>query len=139
MKEVKVKLNEIVDALEFVNYGMDSSAYFNPETKEISYIDDFGGDMTEEEKEDIYENSIELPTKYEIDEYGIMTDFIETIENVKLYNKLIIAVNGKGAFRRFYNVCINYKVEKDWYDFRDKRYKKIARDWCKKYNIDFEE
>ena len=32
---MKVKLDNIIEALEFVNFGMDTSAYLNPKTYEI--------------------------------------------------------------------------------------------------------
>ncbi len=44
------------------------------------------------EKKEIYDNCIGLPTKYFIDEYGMMEEFIETIEDVRLYNQLEIAI-----------------------------------------------
>lgn len=80
-----------------------------------------------------------LPSKYEIHEYSMMEDFIETIDDEKLYNQLYIAINGQGAFRRFKDTCINFKIIEDWYKFRDKKYKEIATHWCKENNIDYEE
>ena len=47
---MKVKLDDIIDALEFVNDGMDTTAYLNPENLKIVYIDDYI-DISEEEKE----------------------------------------------------------------------------------------
>ncbi len=98
--KIKVKLDDVIEMLEFVNDGMDSSAYYNDKTNEFIYIDDYL-DMSEDEKEEIYDNCIGLPTKYYIDEYSMMQEFIENIEDVKLYNQLQIAINGSGAFRRF--------------------------------------
>ena len=80
-----------------------------------------------------------LPSKYDIHEYSMMEDFIETIDDVKLYNQLCIAINGPGAFRRFKDTCINFEIIEDWYKFRDKKYKEIAINWCKENNIDYEE
>ena len=36
-----------------------------------------------------------LLSNYDIHEYSMMEDFIETIDDVKLYNKLCIAINGQ--------------------------------------------
>lgn len=133
---MKVKLDDIINALEFANSGIDSNAYFNPKTKEIIYIDEFS-DMSEDEKEDIYDSCINLPTKYEIDEYNMMEEFIETIEDERLYNQLYISINGKGAFRRFKDTCINYGIIDDWYKFKNDQYKNIAIKWCTENNIDY--
>ena len=131
-----VKLNDIIDALEFVNMGIDSCAYFNPKENEIFYVDEYN---TFEEQEELIEESISLPTKFQIDEYSMMEEFIETVDDVKLYNQLCIAINGRGAFRRFKDTCINYEIIEDWYKFRDQKYKELAINWCEENNIKYEE
>ncbi len=134
---MKIKLDDVIDALEFVNSGIDSSVHYNEKTNEFIYISDYS-DMDTDAKENIYDTCIELPTKYDIDEYEMMEEFIETIDDVRLYNQLQIAISGKGAFRRFKDTCINFEIIDDWYKFRDERYKEIAIDWCDKNKIEFE-
>lgn len=126
---MKVKLDDVVEALDFVN--MEHDAYYNPLKNEIfySYVGDYT-DLNEDELDELFANSIGLPTQYEINEYSMMEEFIETIEDVKLYNQLQIAINGRGAFRRFKYTCINFDIIEDWYKYRDKRYKYIAVEWC---------
>ena len=133
---MKIKLDDVIEALEFVNDGMDAGAYLNPKTYEIVYIDDYI-DISPEKKEEIYDEYISLPSKYYIDEYSMMEEFIETIDDVKLYNQLYIAINGKGAFRRFKDTCINFDIIDDWYRFRDEKYKELAIEWCKDNNIEY--
>lgn len=134
---MKVKLDDVVEALDFVN--MEHDAYYNPLKNEIFYSDigDYT-DLNEDELDELFENSIGLPTQYEINEYSMMEEFIETIEDVKLYNQLQIAINGSGAFRRFKDTCINFDIIEAWYKFRDKKYKDIAIEWCNDNNINYE-
>lgn len=80
-----------------------------------------------------------LPTRYDINEYEMMEDFVETIEDTKLQNQLYISLNGSGAFRRFKDICINFGMIDDRYKFRDKKYKEIAINWCKENYIKFEQ
>lgn len=133
---MKVKLSDVIDGLDMVNYETD--AYYNPQTEEI-FMSNIGevNNMNEDELDFLFENSIILPTQYEINEYGIMKEFIETIEEKRLYNQLLIAINGSGAFRRFKDTCINFDIINDWYKFRKEKYKEIAIEWCKKNNIEF--
>ena len=133
---MKVNLNEVIDALEFTNDEIEY--YYNPDTEEIfmSNIGDFK-DLNENELDELFEQSIMLPTRYDINEYEMMEDFVETIENVKLQNQLYISLNGRGAFRRFKDTCINFDIIDDWYKFRDERYKDLAINWCKENNIEF--
>lgn len=134
---VKVKLSEVIDALEFTNDEIEY--YYNPDTGEIfiSNIGDFE-DLDEDELDELFEKSIMLPTRYDINEYGMMEDFAETIKDVRLQNQLYISLNGSGAFRRFKDTCINFDIINDWYKFRDEKYKELAINWCRENHIEFE-
>ena len=134
---MKVKLSEVIDALDFTNDEI--KYYYNPDNGEIfvSNIGDYE-DLNEDELDKLFEKSIMLPTRYDINEYEMMENFAETIEDTKLQNQLYISLNGSGAFRRFKDTCINFDIINDWYKFRDKKYKELAINWCKENNIEFE-
>lgn len=134
---MKVKLSEVIEALDFTNDEIEY--YYNPENGEIfmSNIGEFEN-LNEDELDELFEKSIMLPTRYDINEYEMMVDFVETIENTILQNQLFISLNGRGAFRRFKDTCINFDIIDDWYKFRDKKYKELAINWCKDNNIEFE-
>ena len=134
---MKVKLSEVIDALDFTNDEIEY--YYNPDTEEIfmSNIGEFE-DLNEDELDELFEKSIMLPTRYDINEYEMMKDFVETIIDTRLQNQLYISLNGSGAFRRFKDTCINFDIINDWYKFKGERYKEIAIDWCKENNIEFE-
>ena len=134
---MKVKLTEVIDALDFTNDEIEY--YYNTDNGEIfmSNIGEFGN-LNEDELDELFEKSIMLPTRYDINEYEMMKDFVETIEDTKLQNQLYISLNGSGAFRRFKDTCINFDIIDDWYKYRDKKYKELAVNWCKDNNIEFE-
>ena len=134
---MKTKLSEVIDALEFTNNEIEY--YYNPDNEKIfmSNIGDFE-DLNEDELDELFEKSIMLPTRYDINAYEMMVDFTETINDTRLQNQLYISLNGNGAFRRFKDTCINFDIINDWYKFRDERYKEIAINWCKENNIEFE-
>ena len=66
-----------------------------------------------------------------------MEKFIWKLTSEVMQDKLERAIRGKGAFRRFKNVLYNLGIEKDWFEFRDKEYKKIAIQWCEQHNITY--
>ncbi len=134
---MKVELTEVIDALEFTNDEIEY--YYNPDNGEIfmSNIEEFET-LNEDELDELFEKSIKLPTRYDINEYEMMEDFAETIKDDRLQNQLYISLNGSGAFRRFKDTCINFDIIDDWYKFRDKKYKELAINWCKDNNIEFE-
>ena len=134
---MKVKLTEVIDALDFTNDEIEY--YYNPDTEEI-FMSNIGEieSLNEDELDELFEKSIMLPTRYDINEYEMMEDFAETIEDTRLQNQLYISLNGRGAFRRFKDNCINFDIIDDWYKYRDQKYKELAINWCKDNNIEFE-
>lgn len=131
---MKVKLSEVIDSLEFTNDEIEY--YYNPDTEKI-FMSNIGNFENLNEDE-LFEKSIKLPTRYDINEYEMMEDFATIISDTRLQNQLYISLNGSGAFRRFKDTCINFDIINDWYKFRDERYKEIAINWCKENNIEFE-
>ncbi|ACL05923.1 conserved hypothetical protein [Desulfatibacillum aliphaticivorans] len=83
------------------------------------------------------ESFIELPDKYEINEYGMMEDFIDSLEDERVAEDLSDAIGGKGAFRRFKDGIHHHGVQEDWYKFKDQALKKIAMDWCESEDIEY--
>ena len=125
-----VKLSKIIEGLEMVNDEID--CYYNPKKDEI-FLSNIGEyeNLNEDELDELFEKSIILPTQYEINEYQIMVDFIDTINNLEIRNNLYRLIQGKGAFRRFKDYCIEVNIIQDWYNYREEKYKEIAINWCK--------
>jgi len=150
-----VKLKDIVDEMEI---QMDEyHKYFNKETGEIITVSSEELSIAEESEEDDdfseypdwqrasikdaldvienWTNYIELPDKWEINEYDIMEDFCGSVKNDRVSNALYSAIQGRGAFRRFKDAICRYGVEDDWYKFRYEALKDIAIQWCEENEI----
>jgi len=84
-----------------------------------------------------FENYIELPTKYDMNEYEIMENFCLTVNDQRQQESLTRAIKGKGAFRRFKDKIIDFGIENKWYLYRDECFKQIAIEWCRENEIDF--
>ncbi|MED1471681.1 UPF0158 family protein [Bacillus salipaludis] len=84
-----------------------------------------------------FENYLELPTKYEVNEYEIMENFCLTVSDQRKQEFLLRAIKGKGAFRRFKDKIIDFEIEDQWYSYRDECFKQIAIEWCKENKINF--
>ena len=126
-----VTLAKIIDGLEMVDDVTD--CYYNLSRDEI-FLSNVGEneELTEDEIDELFEQSIILPTKYEITEYQIMVDFIDTIEDDEIKKYFQRLIQGKGAFRRFKDYCIEIDLIKNWYDYKNEKFRKIAIDWCNK-------
>ena len=131
-----VKLSKIIDGLEMVGDMVD--CYYNPNKDEI-FLSNIGeyGDLSEDEIDELFEESIILPTQYEINEYQMMVYFIETIDNLEIKNNLKRLIQGKGAFRRFKDYCFEMNIIQDWYNYKNEKYKEIAIDWCKQNELEY--
>lgn len=84
-----------------------------------------------------FENYIELPTKNEVNEYEIMENFSLKVMDQRMQESLLMAIKGKGAFRRFKDKIIDFEIEDQWYSYRDECFKQIAIEWCQENKINF--
>ena len=137
---MKIKLSVVIDAIEMAD---DTYTYFlDMETGEcVMLADELVTGLDNEGLEDEIDNNpdrfLRLPTKFEINEYHIMEEFIWSLDDVKKAEKLEIAVSGKGAFRRFKDTIYNMGIEQQWYGYQANIYKKIAIEWCRDNQVEY--
>ena len=139
---MKCKLSLIIEGMDRAN--VDEKYYLNENNGRIWVSTDMGNFYIDnsEQLDDEYlynDSSIALPGQHEINEYKIINNFIETINDNQMKNELLIVIQGPGAFRRFKNSCINYGIINDWYKFKNNAYYELAKEWCLWNNIDYED
>lgn len=70
-------------------------------------------------------------------EYGWMAEFTATVSDARLRDRLEVALDGRGAFRRFKNVLRDFPAERErWFAFRDARLRAAAREWLETQGIE---
>jgi hypothetical protein len=68
--------------------------------------------------------------------YEDMEDFIGTVEDDHLAELLQVAIDGKGAFRRFKDVMARHPQERErWFRFKDERAQERALEWLNDIGI----
>ncbi|MCM3728378.1 UPF0158 family protein [Neobacillus cucumis] len=151
---IQVKLKDIIEEME-VQFE-DSCSFLNSKTGEILLVTSENLRAAEDEQSldhlpewerenrmvaidvvENFENYIELPTKYDVNEYEIMENFCLTVSDQRKQESLSRAINGKGAFRRFKEKIIEFGIETKWYTYRDECFKQIAIKWCLENEVDF--
>lgn len=140
MKNVKTKLSVVIEAMERAN--VNEIYYLNDQNGRVWVSTDIGNyyiDNNELLSDNALfdNNSISLPSQYEINKYKVIKDFINTISDNQIKNQLEITIKGQGAFRRFKDSCINYKIIDKWYIFKKNSYYELAKEWCEWNNINF--
>lgn len=143
-----VKLAALVEGMDMP--GSPFLAFLNLETGEIVEVleeyletmekvegDELEEFMEDEEMKTAYdvlidhcERYLALPGRYEIDEYEIMRDFCESLEDDELSEALCRAIRGRGAYRKFKDGIYEHGIAEDWYKFREEAFKEIAKNWC---------
>jgi hypothetical protein len=71
------------------------------------------------------------------EQYRWMERFVATVEDASLRQKLVGAIDGKGAFRRFKDVLMHYPVDRErWFAFRSERLKVSMISWLEANSIE---
>lgn len=79
-----------------------------------------------------------LPSKFDINEYGIMERFCEQVADTAARDGLLRAIRGAGAFGRFKALADRLGLIGEWYAFRDHEMENIAAEWLEANGIAYE-
>ena len=133
-----INLDIIIESLEFTSD--ESTYYFDRKTNETVLLSEYADDYQEVSKaidEDEEDRFIPLPTQREINEYGMLRDFVESLPDGDKKYTLQMSITGRGAFRRFKDTVRHFDLEDKWYAFRDKCYARVARRWCEDNDLEY--
>ena len=131
-KPLRISLDELCDAMG--NSSFESEYFLDLKTGEILFLSQYADDEeTGELKEQIeeeFERYERIPSAESHEGYRDMVDFITTLENEHLAELLGVAIDGKGAFRRFKDVLLDHPEEDErWFRFKDDRMEARALEW----------
>jgi hypothetical protein len=80
---------------------------------------------------------IAIPQIESYEGYNDMVAFIGTVSNPRLQARLERAISGRGAFRYFKDVLMDYPRERErWFRFQDDRMHQRVIDWLNDENIE---
>jgi len=131
-KALNINLYELCEAMEDSSYENDH--YLDLETGEILFLSEYMDDEDTVKLKDRIDEDFDryerIPKAESHEGYEDMVDFIATVEDEHLAELLEVAINGKGAFRRFKDVLLNYPEERErWFKFKDERMEERALEW----------
>ncbi len=87
---------------------------------------------------DTSDRFVNLPSSYEINEYAIMEAFCYSVEQQAISDRLLDAIRGRVAFRRFKERIHECGIANDWHHFRDTALEEIAKEWCEENQIAYQ-
>jgi len=122
-------------------------SYYDEQTKTVdwerAFIEEYVPDWQRERLRELDEfeanfgpRYITIPPDDSRDAYLDMEAFIETVSNPRLQGGLEYAIHGRGAFRRFKDVLLDYPSERErWFQFERERLYQRIRDWLEEHGI----
>jgi hypothetical protein len=131
-KKLKIDLDELCSAMSDSSY--EHEYYLDLETGEIIFLSEYTddeeiGELKDkiDEESDRYE---QIPKLEPHEGYEEMQDFITTVKDERLILLLKVAINGKGAFRRFKDVLLDYPEERErWFQFKGAKEQERVLEW----------
>lgn len=148
-----VSLRAVVAEMDLPND--DWTAYLNRRTGELVTVTDEeasavedetgtegSGDWEDEQLQKVREvlasdEYLQLPTKFDIDEYRIMEHFCLQVEDSAARDDLVRAIKGSGAFGRFKATAQRHGLIDPWYAWRDRAFDEIAVAWLEENGIGY--
>lgn len=138
-RKLKLDLEIICAAME--DNSLESRYFLDLETGEVLYLSEY---MDTQEAEELTDRmDAEMGRYEEIEKVGSseayrdMEDFIATVEDERLAELLEVAIDGKGAFRRFKDVLLRFPEERErWFRFKDARFRERALEWLEEIGVE---
>lgn len=135
-----VRLKDIIEAMEPLSDEW--QAYINRKTGEIVAFSEEEAALAEQEDGDApewlketlpttrealsSEDYVQLPGKFELDEYKLMERFCLSLASTPLRERLLAAIRGRGAFGRFKRAIQEAGIEQAWFAYREQALKELA-------------
>jgi len=141
-KSLNINLDELCEAMEDSSY--ENEYFLDLETGEIlflsEYMDDEETEKLKGQIEEDFDRYERIPKAESREGYQDMVDFIATVKDEHLTELLEVAINGKGAFRRFKDVLLNYPEERErWFQFKDERMEERVLEWLEDIHVTLSE
>lgn len=133
----KLDLNKAAEEFDMISSEM--HLFYNIVTGEFAFYSDFM-DIDDVDAEKFEGDAwIAAPRQRELNEYSIMVNFAKTTANPCTNELLCVALEGRGAFRRFKDTLHRVGLVDKWYTFKHSAFVEIAKEWCEENGIEYVE
>jgi len=142
MTQITVNAEELITALEY--HGYEAKYVFDRETGEVIFMpdEDIVGDVMDDELVEAIEEGwgtryITIKPVSSSEGWDVMCDFIGTIGDERIANRLYKAIEGRSPFRRFKDELLNYpELRETWLRFHDEAFIELAKRWLAENKIE---
>jgi hypothetical protein len=132
--EVPVAWEALEDAFE--NNAPEVHSYLHFDTGEVIRIVDGVADPAMHSRIMNDKRYLRIDPVSSREQYRWMERFIATVEDDDLRRRLNVAIDGKGAFRRFKDALMSHPVDRErWFAFRSERLRASMESWLTAHGI----
>jgi hypothetical protein len=134
LRDVPVDWEALEDAFE--NNAPEVHSYLHLMTGEVLRVVDGVADPQMHVRIASDPNYLRIDPVSSREQYRWMERFIPMVEDADLRAKLTVAIDGKGAFRRFKDVLMAYGPDREkWFNFRSERLRTFMEAWLTAHAI----
>jgi hypothetical protein len=134
LRHVPIAWEALEDAFE--NNAPEVHSYLNLDSGEVIRVVDGIAEPTMHARISTDPNYLRVDPVSSREQYRWMERYISTIEDSEFRQRLVSAIDGKGAFRRFKDVLMNFPVERErWFTFRSERLRIAMDSWLDAHGI----
>ncbi|MFI5306907.1 MAG: UPF0158 family protein [Polyangiales bacterium] len=138
LREVPIAWESLEDAFE--NNAPEVHSYLNLETGDVVRIVDGIAEPSTHARIAADPGYLRVDPVSSREQYRWMERFIVTIEESELRKKLVGAIDGKGAFRRFKDVLMAFPIDRErWFAFRSERLRIAIESWLEAHGLHAQE
>jgi hypothetical protein len=128
LREVPIAWEALEDAFE--NNAPEVHSYLNLETGDVVRIVDGVAEPATHSRIASDPGYMRIDPVSSREQYRWMERFIATVDESELRQKLVAAIDGKGAFRRFKDVLMSFPIDRErWFAFRSERLRIAIEAW----------
>jgi len=138
-RKIKVTADDLIEA--FDTHFEETAYYLDLQKGIVILVSEFddADSLKEKIESDMTGRYVYIEPIPSSEGYRQMEDFIATVIDKNLQEKLLIAISGTGAFRRFKDVLLMYLEQRQrWFDFHEKMIKEYAKEWINDLNRELE-
>lgn len=135
----KTRLEISWEALEdaFENNAPEVHSYLHRSTGEVLRVVDGVADPTMHQRITIDASYLRVDPVSSREQYRWMERFIATVPEGELRPRLVAAIDGKGAFRRFKDVLLTFPADRErWFQFRTERLRSCMESWLESHDLE---
>ena len=137
MRTIPIRWNELEMAFE--RNAPDTESFVDARTGEVVVVVDGQPESAELRARVVSggEQFVKIEPASSREQYKWMEQFVAMVEDPALRERLLIAIDGKGAFRRFKDVLLNYPVERErWFTYRGDLLHWQIQQWMEREQIE---